>query len=253
LEALPQEERDAILDPKKSSNKFPSKEMNRPETTPNPEVKVDDARPTPESSRKQGKKKEDNENEQVSNAIFGDVSIQQICLYKGDTPTAKGKPKKVQDHEKSTKVCCLQLNRAVLMVKQEKERQEKKAARQEKEKKEKDAQNKSQSLLAKFLSKPKAPVSGRKPQANAIAGPSKIQTDFERIFKPFALGKDKVLAPQNWFQVQKKQARRAANAQRSNREVIILESEDESDIVMTEHQPSEKDLESMTSQGMSDM
>jgi len=69
LEALPKEERDAILDPKKSSNKLPVKETNRPETTPNPEMKVDEAKPTPESSRKQGKKKE-TEIEQVSNSSF---------------------------------------------------------------------------------------------------------------------------------------------------------------------------------------
>ena len=113
--------------------------------------------------------------------------------------------------------------------------------------------NKSQSLMAKFFSKPKTSISGRKPQVNAVAGPSKIQTDFERVFKPFALGKDKVLAPQNWFQAQKKHVRRTAVAQTSNREVIVLESEDESDVVMTEHQATEKDLESMTSRGMFDV
>jgi len=69
LEALPKEERDAILDPKKGSNKLPAKETNCPETTPNPEMKVDEAKPTQESSRKQGKKKE-TEIEQASNSFL---------------------------------------------------------------------------------------------------------------------------------------------------------------------------------------
>ena len=254
LEALPKEERDAILDPKKSSNKLPAKETKRPETTPNPEVKVDEANPTPESSRKQGKKKEDAGNEQASNSFFFVVhSYNKLVFTRVIRLRPREGPRKFRTLKNLQRCVACNSTTIVLMVKQEKERQEKKAARQEKEKKEKDVQNKSQSLMAKFFSKPKASISGRKPQVNAVAGPSKIQTDFERVFKPFALGRDKVLAPQNWFQAQKKHARRAAVAQGSDREVIVLESEDESDVVMTENYPSEKDLESMTSQGILDV
>ncbi|TFK64073.1 hypothetical protein BDN72DRAFT_286329 [Pluteus cervinus] len=96
---------------------------------------------------------------------------------------AKARPKKPIDPEKSAK---------------EKERQEKKAAKAEKEKKEKDSQNKARSMMANFFSKPKTNPST--PTNVLIASTSSTtQSEFEKIFKPFVLKKDSVLAPSNYF------------------------------------------------------
>ncbi|KAF9533495.1 hypothetical protein CPB83DRAFT_880065 [Crepidotus variabilis] len=213
FDALSQDERNALIDPKKT-HKLPNKEMNRPETTPNPEMKVDE-KPASESAKKQGKKKEESENDQT------------------DIPKGAARPKKAQDPEKTVK---------------DKDRQEKKAARMEKEQKEKDAKNKSQNIMAKFFNKPKAAApTVRIQQPMAVAGPSKVQSDFERTFKPFVLGKDKVLAPQNWFKAERKRRRRIA-AQGTSKTIIVVDSEDEHDVEMIDTYPSHEELSSMTPQ-----
>lgn len=59
FEALAQEERDAILDPK-GTLKFPTKEMNMPNgegTSQNSDLKGDDNKASSPNSKKQGKKK----------------------------------------------------------------------------------------------------------------------------------------------------------------------------------------------------
>jgi len=84
--------------------------------------------------------------------------------------------------------------------------------------------------MTKFFSKPRAPVNGSNLHHSKSAGPSKIQSDFERVFKPFVLGKDKVLAPQNWFHDQRRRRRRAVEA--SDNGAMVIESEDESDAKM---------------------
>ena len=122
----------------------------------------------------------------------------------------------------------------------EKERLEKKLARAEREQKEKEAQNKSQSIMAKFFAKPKASSPA------AVAGPSKLQTDFERTFKPFVLGKDKVLAPANWFLATK---RRKISSHSNRTEVISIDSDDNEDVKMQDV-PSTEELNNMSSQGM---
>lgn len=105
--------------------------------------------------------------------------------------------------------------------------------------------------MTKFFAKPKAHVNGTKVQDTTVPGPSSIQSDFERIFKPFALGKDKTLAPQNWFRNQRMLRRRASKL-RSGIEVIVLDSEeDERDVEMIERQPTEEELKSMTPLGIS--
>ncbi|PPQ77583.1 hypothetical protein CVT25_011375 [Psilocybe cyanescens] len=215
FESYSQEERDAIVDPKGSS-KVQSKELNNPTVTQGSDSKLDDSRGTPQSSKKQGKKKaEEPENE---------------------TPNGKlPRPKKVQDPEKLAK---------------EKEKSERKAAKAEKEKKEKDAHNKSQSIMAKFFSKPKSPSHTSKPakeQESAIAGPSRIQSDFEKVFKPFVLQKDKVLAPSNWFLAQKKRKKRATLST-SNQEVIVLDSDEEMDVEEQSSSPTEIQLETASNQ-----
>lgn len=61
FEALPQEERDAIIDPKGTS-KLPAKELNMPSgegTSPNSDLKSDDNKASSSTSKKQGKKKAD--------------------------------------------------------------------------------------------------------------------------------------------------------------------------------------------------
>jgi hypothetical protein len=83
--------------------------------------------------------------------------------------------------------------------------------------------------MTKFFTKPKAHVNGTKLQEAAVPGPSSLQSDFERVFKPFALGKDKTLAPQNWFHDQKMRRRRTSKL-KSKVEVIVLDSEDECDV-----------------------
>jgi chromatin assembly factor 1 subunit A len=66
FEALSQEERDAIIDPK-GTNKLPTKELNKPVASTSSEAKTDDGKGTPQSAKKQGKKKADEpENDNVS-------------------------------------------------------------------------------------------------------------------------------------------------------------------------------------------
>lgn len=84
-------------------------------------------------------------------------------------------------------------------------KEERKAARAEKEKKQKDAQEKSRSLMANFFGKAK-PHDQASPtkDLNQAAGPSSIENDFQKTFKPFVLKKDAELAPYNWFLETKK-------------------------------------------------
>ena len=127
---------------------------------------------------------------------------------------------------------------------QEKERLEKKLARVERDQKEKEAQNKSQSIMAKFFAKPQA----SSPANVAVAGPSKVQTEFERTFKPFVLGKDKVLAPANWFLAAK---RRKASGDSNRKDVILIDSDDDEveDVKMQDAHTSEE-LNNMSSRGI---
>ncbi|KAF9476322.1 hypothetical protein BDN70DRAFT_882568 [Pholiota conissans] len=215
--ALTQEERDAIIDPK-GTNKLPAKELNKPSTpSTSSEAKVEDTKDIPQSSKKQGKKKaEEPENENHSES------------------SKAPRPKKVQDPEKVAK---------------ERERMEKKAARLEKEKKKEEAHNKSKSIMAKFFVKPAKPSRPTDVQQSAVAGPSRIQSDFEKTFKPFVLQKDKTLAPLNWFQADKKRKRRAALQTPNKKEIIVIDSEEDfSDIEMLELQPTEAQLSSMSPQ-----
>ena len=126
---------------------------------------------------------------------------------------------------------------------QEKERLEKKLARAEREQKEKEAQNKSQSIMTRFFAKPKTSSSAK----DAIAGPSKLHTDFERTFKPFVLGKNKVLAPTNWFLA----AKRKKKSSHSNRmEVTLTDCDNIVEGDKTEDVPSSEELDNMSTQGM---
>ena len=132
------------------------------------------------------------------------------------------------------------------MLCQEKERLAKKLAQVERETKEKEAQNKSKSIMAKFFAKPKA-SSHSAPANVAVAGPSKLQSDFERTFKPFVLQKDKVLAPANWFLAAK---RRKTSRHSNQTDVILVESDDEVEDVRMQDVHTSSDLDKMTSQGI---
>ena len=125
---------------------------------------------------------------------------------------------------------------------QEKERLEKKLARAEREQKEKEAQNKSQSIMTKFFAKPKA----SSPAKVAVAGPSKLQTDFERTFKPFVLGKNKALAPTNWFLA----AKRKTSSHSNRTEVTLIDSDDEVEVDKMPDVPSSEELNNMSPQGI---
>ncbi|KAI0080560.1 hypothetical protein K474DRAFT_1657705 [Panus rudis PR-1116 ss-1] len=140
--------------------------------------------------------------------------------------TTKGRPKKPLDPEKAAK---------------EKEKLEKKLARAEKEKREKEAQEKSRSLFANFFGKAKAQATAKASPAklpNAVAGPSSIQSDYEKTFKPFVLKKDAELAPQNWFRWnQRKKRQRTADG----KPVIVIDDDeqvDENDVQMLDAQSS---------------
>jgi chromatin assembly factor 1 subunit A len=95
--------------------------------------------------------------------------------------------------------------------------------------------------MAKFFGKPKASSPA------AVAGPSKLQTDFERTFKPFVLGKDKVLAPTNWFLAAKK---RKTSSHSNRTEVIVIDSDDKVEDVKMQDVPSSEELNNMSPQGI---
>jgi chromatin assembly factor 1 subunit A len=97
--------------------------------------------------------------------------------------------------------------------------------------------------MTKFFAKPKV----SSPAKVAVAGPSNLQTDFERTFKPFVLGKNKVLAPTNWFLA----ARRRKTSSHSNQsEVIIIDGDDKVEDGKMQDIPSSEELNNMSPQGV---
>ncbi|OBZ75701.1 hypothetical protein A0H81_04511 [Grifola frondosa] len=114
-------------------------------------------------------------------------------------------------------------------IAKEKERLEKKAAKFEKDMKEKAAQDKSRSLMANFFGKarPQAPVrssSAAKDPDPSVAGPSSVQSEFQKAFKPFVVKKDAELAPINWFRDARTQT--AKGKYRTDGNVIIIDDEE---------------------------
>ncbi|KIK06499.1 hypothetical protein K443DRAFT_674158 [Laccaria amethystina LaAM-08-1] len=197
--ALPQTERDKIFDVK--IRKIPTKEINTDTTLESEKLEQQSdelMKPSPQQLKQQVKQKSENvENDATTDSV---------------TPKA-GRTKKALDPEKAAK---------------EKERLEKKAAKVEKEKKEKDAQSKSRFIMANFFAKPKAFTSSRASSNEvelAIAGPSQVQSEFSKSFKPFVLKKDATLAPINWFLKDGKQRRRHVSSAHAN-EVITIDCDD---------------------------
>ncbi|KAI0747928.1 chromatin assembly factor 1 subunit A-domain-containing protein [Daedaleopsis nitida] len=160
----------------------------------------------------------------------------------GETPDKRsvGRPKRPMDPEKAAKVCFVQ----------EKERQEKKAAKVEREKKVEAAQAKSRSIMANFFGKAKgsasaSPAKGRDGETGS-PGPTSAQSDFQRTFRPFAIKKDTVLAPQNWFRERSSREKRQRKAaSRTTRNVIVIDDDEDAteleDVIMEDAQ----DLDSM--------
>ncbi|KAG6888480.1 hypothetical protein C0995_007906 [Termitomyces sp. Mi166 len=193
FESLPQDTKDAILDPK-SATKLPQKELNVIEYQPTPEDKT----------RSQLKQKQKRREEEESDS----------------TPkSSTTKPPRVPKPIDPAKVL------------KEQERLERKAAKAEKEKKEKDAQDKSRSIMANFFSKPKVfsrtPIKGD----SAVAGPSNITSEFEKTFKPFVLKKDTELAPVNWFHESRKRKKRSSPKVHDG-VIVIDDDENDRDVEM---------------------
>ncbi|KAG0705051.1 hypothetical protein DFH29DRAFT_908572 [Suillus ampliporus] len=168
FESLPQDERDAILDPR-GINKLPTKDTNKPNPPSNATAEQADTAEIKDSTSQRDPSVSPNEPENIDSA----------------NGTPKARQRKTADPEKAAKA---------------KEKEEKKAARAEKEKKLKETQDKSRSLMANFFGKAKAPPrespsKGGKP----VCGPSTGESDFQKTFKPFVLKKDAEMAPINWF------------------------------------------------------
>jgi chromatin assembly factor 1 subunit A len=165
------------------------------------------------------------------------------------------KIKKINDPEKAVKVGFILHSfgvQSLLNISQEKERLEKKAAKAEKEKKEKDAQDKSRSLMANFFGKSKVPTRAPLKEADsADAGPSRIQSDFERIFKSFVIKKDTQLAPINWFSESKKWMGNPLSG-RIHDDVIVIDEDSPRnvfDVEMDGGSASEEDVSCLSCQG----
>ncbi|KAG6841668.1 hypothetical protein C0991_008306 [Blastosporella zonata] len=243
FESLPQDARDAILDPKGIS-KLPQKELNVVESEPASEDKS-----TPQSKKK--KKKADEENDSVRTTLifffYYDLEVQ-LPQTKSSASKPPRIPKPV-DPAKAAKVSPHIISATKFQtVGQEQEKLEKKAAKVEKEKKEKDAQDKSRSIMASFFAKPKAPL--RTPVKAAdlgVAGPSNISSEFEKTFKPFVLKKDTELAPINWFQECRKRRKRPSPVTVHDGFIVIDDDDIDMDIIST-HTPN-TDVSSMSVAG----
>ncbi|KAG2077980.1 hypothetical protein BDR04DRAFT_1064958 [Suillus decipiens] len=165
FESLPQDERDAILDPK-GTNKLPTKDINKPNPLSNATTEQADATELKDSIAQRDPSMSANEPENIDSA----------------SGTPKARQRKATDAEKAAKA---------------KEKEEKKAAKAEKEKKQKATQDKSRSLMANFFGKAKAPP--RESPSKPVCGTSNSESDFQKMFKPFVLKKDAEMAPVNWF------------------------------------------------------
>ncbi|KAG5647143.1 hypothetical protein DXG03_001098 [Asterophora parasitica] len=192
FELLPQDERDAILDPK-GTGKLPQKELNVADISKTPAL---NEKGSPQSAKKKQMKKAEEENDATTPKPSGSKA-----------PRA---PKSVDPAK-------------------EQEKLEKKAAKADKEKKAKDAQDKSRSLMASFFAKPKKSPTKPSPKnvESSTAGPSNVQSEFNKIFKPFVLKKDTELAPTNWFLA--KGRRKRTQPAKIDDGVIVIDDDEETE------------------------
>ncbi|OJA14705.1 hypothetical protein AZE42_12100, partial [Rhizopogon vesiculosus] len=182
FESLPQDEQDAILDPK-GTNKLPPKDTKKPGPSSNATAGQTDGaeRKDSPSLRDPGVSTDEPENVEVCS------SLPPLC-----------RQRKSADLEKAAKA---------------KEKEEKRAARTEREKRQKETQDKSRSIMVNFFGKAKAPPRQSPSKAGNLAcGTSSNESEFQKTFKPFVLKKGAEIAPVNWFL---KSRRRPSGEQRS--------------------------------------
>ncbi|KAG2158454.1 uncharacterized protein EDB93DRAFT_670725 [Suillus bovinus] len=189
FESLPQDERDAILDPK-GTNKLPTKDINKPNPPSNTTTEQVDAAELKGSSSQRDPSVSANELENIDSG----------------SGTPKARQRKVIDAEKAAKV---------------KEKEERKAAKVEKEKKQKATQDKSRSLMANFFGKAKAPP--RESPSKPVCGTSTSESDFQKTFRPFVLKKGAEMAPVNWFLESSKPAWKKQTSGFSHADAIVVD------------------------------
>lgn len=79
--------------------------------------------------------------------------------------------------------------------------------------------------MANFFGKPKVPTHVPSQEADSVvAGPSRIQSEFQKTFKPFVIKKDTQLAPINWFSESKKRMGGLSTV-RIEGDVIVIDEE----------------------------
>ncbi|KAF9227860.1 hypothetical protein BS17DRAFT_877944 [Gyrodon lividus] len=200
FENLPQAEQDAILDPK-GAVRLPVKDTNKSEATTD--------------STAGGANSAEDQAQKDPCAIAGGGQVQ------SENVAPKGRPRKAPDPDKAAKV---------------KEKEDKRAAKAEKEKRQKEAQDKSRSIMINFFGKGKPSVHDLPTkELNAVSGPSMVESEFQRTFKPFVAKKDADLAPYNWFLESKKRMTGVTHAEaivvdddtsvQANNDVEMLSSE----------------------------
>ncbi len=104
--------------------------------------------------------------------------------------------------------------------------------------------------MANFFSKPKAPAASTSKGNESSPGPSRVQTGFERTFKPFALKRGSTLAPYNRFTASKKRKGKEV-ATGNDTGVIIIDSDHEKDgdIVMSDTPKNTVEISAMSTKG----
>ncbi|KAH9901194.1 hypothetical protein C8Q73DRAFT_752237 [Cubamyces lactineus] len=217
FEALPEEERSAILGATKTGGRVSNKVKNGAKVavgTTIVDLTSTDKHPAQPTSRLKSSPEPDPPEPNTPDDLPPESADKK----------GLGRAKKPVDPEKAAEKAA-----------KEKERQEKKAARAEREKKEQAAQAKSRSLMASFFGKAKASGgSSASPSKSAVGReghraspvPGTSQSEFERTFKPFALKKDSELAPVNWFWECKKR-QRARISSRYEGNVIVIDDDDD--------------------------
>ncbi|KAJ8597869.1 hypothetical protein M405DRAFT_778944 [Rhizopogon salebrosus TDB-379] len=168
FESLPQDERDAIIDPK-GTNKLPPKDTNKPNLPSNATAEQTDQAERKDSPSLREPSVTTNEPENIDS----------------ESGIPKARQRKATDLERAAKT---------------KEKEEKRVARAEREKKQKETQDKSRSLMANFFGKAKAPQRQSPLKVGRpVSGTSKSESEFQKSFRPFVLKKDAEIAPINWF------------------------------------------------------
>lgn len=110
--------------------------------------------------------------------------------------------------------------------------------------------------MANFFGKAKAPSATRTTSAHkdvnsSVAGPSTIEFDFERTFKPFVVKKDAKLASLNWFKHPGKSSTKGKERVEGN--VIVIDDFDDeetaADVDMRDESLSRCNVSGMTAEG----